>query len=73
MLYVDMGVTQHMCYARESFTIYTKSESIQVLLLGDNTTYHILVYGDVSIHLFNGVIKEIPNVVHIPRLKKNLF
>ena len=72
--YVDSGATQHMCHQREGFTNYTKCQDDQVVYLGDDSTsYTIEGHGDVLIKLTNGDEKNIPDVLHIPGLAKNLF
>ncbi len=71
--YVHTGATQHMCYERESFINYQACESWQVVFLGDNTIHQIARQREVAIKLLYGKVKQIPNYLHVPGLKKNLF
>jgi hypothetical protein len=43
------------------------------VFLGDNTIHQIARRGEVAIKLLDGKVKQIPNVLHVPSLKKNLF
>ncbi len=71
--YVDFNVIHHMFHDIQSFMTYTNIDHGQVVFLVDNTTHRILGQGEVSLRLTNGQIKEIPNVLYVPRLKKNVF
>jgi hypothetical protein len=62
-----------MCYERESFINYQACESWQVVFLGDNIIHQIARRGEVAIKLLDGKVKQIPNVLHVPSIKKNLF
>ena len=71
--YIDTGATQHMCFEKNCFNSYERDDGDQKVYLGDNTTHQILGKGSVTIMLLNGLEKEIPNVLYVPGLKKNLF
>lgn len=71
--YVDTGANSHMSHDVELFKTYEKLFNNQVVCLGHNTTHQIFGQGKVSIKLENGQIQNIPNVLHVLGLKKNLF
>jgi hypothetical protein len=71
--YVDTGANSHMFHDIELFKTYEKLFNNQVVHLGDNTTHRIFSQGEISIKLENGQIQNIPNVLHVLGLKKNLF
>lgn len=71
--YIDTGATQHMCFEKDSFTNYEPYNKHQLVYLGDNSTHRIQGQGYVTVTLLNGQIKQIPDVLYIPGLRKNLF
>jgi hypothetical protein len=72
--YVDISVTNHMTHDIESFVSYYKWEKGQFVYLKDNSTHEIIGQGEVSIKLDDGTIKKkVINVLHVPRIQKNLF
>jgi len=62
-----------MSHDIESFKTYEKLSNNQVVYLCNNITHQIFGQGEVSIKLENGQIRDIPNVLHVLNLKKNLF
>ena len=62
-----------MLYDKEAFINYEKWPNGPLVYLGDTTTHAIEGQGDVAIILLNNKVKEIPSVLHIPSLTKNLF
>ncbi len=71
--YVDFDATHHMSHDIPSFMTYTNTNHGQVVILVDNTIHRIHGQGEVSIRLANGQIREIPNILYVPPLKKNFF
>jgi hypothetical protein len=71
--YVDTGATQHMSYDKKAFINYEKWPNGPLVYLGDSTTHAIEGQGDVAIKLLNNKVKEIPSILHILGLTKNLF
>lgn len=62
-----------MCNERESFINCQACESWEVVFLGDNTIHQIARQREVAIKLLYGKLKQIPNVLHVPSLKRNLI
>lgn len=56
-----------------SFKYYQAYNNQQLVYLGDNSTHRNQGQGDVTVTLLNGVIEQKPNIVYVPRLRKNLF
>lgn len=71
--YVDFNATHHMSHDIQSFMTYTNTDHGQVVILVDNTIHRIHGQGEVSIRLATRQIREIPNILYVPRLKKYLF
>jgi hypothetical protein len=71
--YIDIGATHHMVHNKDLFYKYKQFSSPELVYLGDDTTQDIIGEGEVNVHLPQGEIITICNVLHIPNLKKNLF
>lgn len=74
--YVDTRATHHMGVQRAAFIAYNPADHTnkrQHILLGDDTTLKIEGEGTVSVRLTSGKVVDIPNVLHVPALTKNLF
>ncbi|KAG8489449.1 hypothetical protein CXB51_017818 [Gossypium anomalum] len=69
---LDSGCTFHMSPNRDWFTTYeTVSES--VVLMGNNTSCKIAGVRTIKVKMFDGVVKTLSNVRHVPELKRNFI
>ena len=66
------GASFHMTPFREWFHTY-KSWDGGVIYLGDNTTCPMIRVGDVRIKMFDGIVRTVSNVRHVPALRKSLL
>lgn len=41
--------------------------------MGNNTSYKVIGIGNIIIKMFNGVVRTLCDVRHVPNLKKNLI
>ena len=67
---LDSACSYHMIPRRDWFTTY-RSISGEVLM-GNNMTCKVLGIGTVRIKMYDGVVRTLSNVRHVPDLRKNL-
>ncbi|KAG8472188.1 hypothetical protein CXB51_036924 [Gossypium anomalum] len=69
---LDSGCTFHMSPNRGWFITYeTMSEG--VILMGNNASCKIASVGIIKVKMFDGVVRTLSDVRHVPELKKNLI
>jgi hypothetical protein len=69
---IDSGASYHMNPYREWFSEYEKYDGGDVFLEDDSTT-KILAHGRVKLLLKYGRIRNLPGVLHIPKLARSLI
>ena len=69
---LDSGCTFHMCPNRDWFSTYEKV-SKGVVLLGNNASCRIAGIGTIKIKMYDGVVRTLGDVRHVPDLKRNLI
>ncbi|KAG8499473.1 hypothetical protein CXB51_005963 [Gossypium anomalum] len=69
---LDSGCTFHMSPNRDWFTTY-KTVSEGVVLMGNNASYKIAGVGTIKVKMFDGVVRTLSDVRHVPELKRNLI
>ena len=68
---LDSGCTRHVTPNREVFSTY---EAINgVVLMGNDAPCKIIGIGSVKIKMYDGVVRTLIEVRHVPKLKKNLI
>ena len=69
---LDTACTYHMCPNRDWFATY---EAVQggTVLMGDDTPCEVAGIGTVQIKMFDGCIRTLSDVRHIPNLKRSLI
>jgi Integrase core domain. len=69
---LDTACTYHMCPNRDWFATY---EALQggTVLMGDDTPCEVAGIGTVQIKMFDGCIRTLLDVRHIPNLKRSLI
>ncbi|KAG8472440.1 hypothetical protein CXB51_034197 [Gossypium anomalum] len=69
---LDSGCTFHMSPSRDWFTTYeTVSEG--VILMGNNASCKVTGVGTIKVKMFDGVVRTLSDVRHVPELKRNLI
>ncbi|KAG8495946.1 hypothetical protein CXB51_009450 [Gossypium anomalum] len=69
---LDSGCTFHMSPNRDWFTTYeTVSEG--VVLIGNNASCKIAGVGTIKVKMFDGVVRTLSDIRHVPELKRNLI
>ncbi|KAL0285221.1 UNVERIFIED_CONTAM: Retrovirus-related Pol polyprotein from transposon TNT 1-94 [Sesamum angustifolium] len=69
---LDSGCSYHITPNREWFTSYRSGNSGSIYL-GDDRCCNIVVVGEVRIKMYDGIVRTLYDVRHIPDLKKNLI
>ncbi|KAL0350082.1 UNVERIFIED_CONTAM: Retrovirus-related Pol polyprotein from transposon TNT 1-94 [Sesamum radiatum] len=69
---IDSGCSYHITPNREWFTSYRSGNSGSVYL-GDDRCCNIVGVGEVRIKMYDGIVRTLSDVRHIPNLKKNLI
>ena len=69
---LDSACTFHMCRNQDWFTTY-ETVSKGAVLMGNNTPCKIAGIGTVRIRMFDGVVRTLGDVRHVPDLKRNLI
>ncbi|KAG8474295.1 hypothetical protein CXB51_034132 [Gossypium anomalum] len=69
---LDSGCTFHMSPNRDWFTTY-KTVCEVVVLIGNNASCKIVGVGTIKVKTFDGVVRTLSEVRHVPELKRNLI
>ena len=69
---LDSSASHHICPHKDWFAFY-QTVNDRIVLLGDNHSCKIVGVGSVKIKMFDGVIRTLTDVRHVPELKKNLI
>ncbi|KAG6433809.1 hypothetical protein SASPL_105426 [Salvia splendens] len=68
---LDSGCSYHICPNRDCFSTYESYDGGYVLM-GNNSPCKVVGKGAVQIKMFDGIIRTLTNVRHVPDLKRNL-
>ncbi|KAG8482734.1 hypothetical protein CXB51_024185 [Gossypium anomalum] len=69
---LNSGYTFHMSPNRDWFTTY-EIVSEGVVLMGNNASCKIAGVGTIKVKMFDGVVRTLSDVRHVPELKRNLI
>src|SRR4051812_46895009 len=69
---LDSGATYHMCPRREWFSTYQPWDGGSVLM-GNNAECNIIGAGNIRMRMFDGQVRTLTNVRHVPDMRKNLL
>lgn len=69
---LDTAATHHMCPHRSWFSSYESCEGGYVLMR-NNSMSQIMGVGTVQLRMFDGIVRILENVRHVPELKKSLI
>ena len=64
---LDSGCTFHVCPRKDWFKEYKQIDGGKVLM-GSNIAYQIVGIGNISIKIFDGPVKILSGVRHVPNL-----
>lgn len=68
---LDSGCSYHMCPERSWFHTYEEFDGGAVLM-GNDATVKTVGIGNIKVKMFDGKVRTLTNVRHVPDLKKNL-
>ena len=66
---LDFGALHHICPHKDWFASY-QTVNDGMVLLGDNHSCKTIGVGSVKFKIFDGVIRTLTDVRHVPELKK---
>ena len=69
---LDSGASHHICPHKDWFASY-QTVNDGIVLLGDNHSCKTVGVGSVKIKMFDGVIRTLTDVRHVPELKKKII
>jgi len=69
---IDSGASYHMTPDRNCFSTYREIDGGEVLM-GNEASCHMMGVGSVMIRMFDGVIRTITDVRHVPDLRRRLI
>ena len=70
--YLTQGAQYHMCPKREWFSIYKPYDRGSVLMRNDAVCKTVGI-SNIRMRIFDGHVRILTNVRHVPDLKKNLL
>jgi hypothetical protein len=71
--YLDSGATRHMTPHRHWFTNYTPIAKPLSVSLADDSTQVAVGVGTIQFKLPSGSLTSVSNVLHVPKISKNLI
>ncbi|KAH9802523.1 hypothetical protein KPL71_001422 [Citrus sinensis] len=69
---LDSGCSFHMCPNRNFFKNYETYDG-GIVVMGNDASCKVIGRGTIKLKMLDGTIRELPNVRHIPDLKRNLI
>src|SRR3954466_7974382 len=69
---LDSGATYHMCPRREWFSTYQPCDGGSVLM-GNDAECNVIGTGNIRMRMFDGQVRILSNVRHVPDMRKNLL
>ena len=69
---IDSGASRHLTCYKEALSDLIKKDINLEIILGDNATYPVKGTGTVTLHLSQGQVLRLQDVLYVPDLKKNL-
>ncbi|CAN1141484.1 Retrovirus-related Pol polyprotein from transposon TNT 1-94 [Linum perenne] len=70
---LDSACTFHMCPNMDWFSSYESIDAGGTVLMGDNSSCKVAGIRSVQIKMFDGAVRTLTDVRHIPDLKRNLI
>ena len=69
---IDSGASRHITGFKEALFDMVEKDTNLEIILGDNATYPVKGTGTVTLHLSQGQVLHLQDVLYVPKLKKNL-
>ncbi|KAH9696615.1 hypothetical protein KPL71_023232 [Citrus sinensis] len=69
---LDSGCSFHMCPNKNLFTNYETCDG-GIVVMGNDSSCRVVGRGSIRLKMFDGMIRELRDVRHVPDLKRNLI
>jgi hypothetical protein len=69
---LDSGASNHMCLHRHWFITYQSIDD-GIVYMGNDISCKVVGIGSIRIKMFDGTIKILTDVIHVPEHRKNLI
>jgi hypothetical protein len=69
---LDSGASNHMCLHRHWFITYQSIDD-GIVYMGNDISCKVVGIGSIRIKMFDGTIKILTDVRHVPDIRKNLI
>jgi hypothetical protein len=69
---LDYGASHHMCSHRNWFTSYQYVDE-GVVFMGNGISCKIVGVGSIRIRMFDGIVRKLTDVRHVPEIKKKMI
>jgi hypothetical protein len=69
---LDSGASNHMCLHRHWFVTYQSIDD-GIVYMGNDISCKVVGIGSIRIKMFDGTVKILTDVRHVPELRKNLI
>ena len=69
---IDSGASRHITGFKEALSDMIEKDTNLEIILGDNSTYPVKGTRTVTLHLSQGQVLHLQDVLYVPNLKKNL-
>jgi hypothetical protein len=69
---IDSGASNHMCLHRNWFSTYQSIDD-NVVFMGNDISCKIVGIGSIRVKMYDGTIRTLTDVRHVPELRKNLI
>jgi hypothetical protein len=70
---LDSACSYHVCISRALFSTYEPMQSGGIVWMGDNSPCGVVGMGTVHIKMFDGVVRTLTEVRHVPSMSRNLI
>jgi hypothetical protein len=69
---LDSGASNHMCLHRHWFITYQSIDD-GIVYMGNDISCKVVGNGSIQIKMFDGTVKILTDVIHVPELRKSLI
>lgn len=71
--FIDLEVSIHMSCNKNWLKNFHEKDDGRKIYLGNNRSHDVKGCGYISVQLPNGHVKQLSNVMYVPRIKKNMI
>ena len=70
---LDSACSYHVCINRDLFSSYESVQNGGTVRMGNNTPCQVIGMGTVKIKMFDGIVRTLTEVRHVPTMSRNLI